>query len=164
MKWHFQLFSQTGKTNVFFFLFPSLTNSSKEFSLIRENVDRAQKSNSSSSDGSSSSNTNNNTDANANGGGKSETDPELNPMLQRSVLAPLLISLGLMFFQQWSGVNAVIFYTVSIFDAADSAIEKNLATIIVGITQFLATFGNLLTPRAFFLFSSTTLPLSLIHI
>ena len=47
-----------------------------------------------------------------------------------------------MFFQQWSGVNAVIFYTVSIFDAADSAIEKNLATVIVGITQFLATFGK----------------------
>lgn len=30
-------------------------------------------------------------------------------------LKPLLISLGLMFFQQMSGINAVIFYTVQIF-------------------------------------------------
>ena len=30
-------------------------------------------------------------------------------------LKPLLISLGLMFFQQMSGINAVIFYTVNIF-------------------------------------------------
>ena len=108
------------------------SNSRKEFSLIRENADRSSAKSGGTNEGASA----------AAGGKSSSEDPELNPMLQRSVLAPLLISLGLMFFQQWSGVNAVIFYTVSIFDAADSAIEKNLATIIVGITQFLATFGK----------------------
>jgi facilitated trehalose transporter len=48
--------------------------------------------------------------------------------------------MSLMFFQQWCGVNAIIFYTVSIFQQAGSGIEKNLATVIVGIVQFLATF------------------------
>lgn len=116
-------------------LFPS-----KEFSLIRENVERASKATAAAAAAAAPKDNANNNGDHASGGVK--TDPELNPMLQRSVLTPLFISLGLMFFQQWSGVNAVIFYTVSIFDAADSAIEKNLATVIVGITQFLATFGN----------------------
>ena len=31
-------------------------------------------------------------------------------------IKPLLISLGLMFFQQMSGINAVVFYTVKIFE------------------------------------------------
>lgn len=61
-------------------------------------------------------------------------------LLKRSNLKPLSISLGLMFFQQLSGINAVIFYTVSIFKAAGSTIDENLCTIIVGIVNFNATF------------------------
>jgi facilitated trehalose transporter len=64
----------------------------------------------------------------------------LRSLLKRPVLAPLFISMSLMFFQQWCGVNAVIFYTVTIFSEAGSSIEKNLATIVVGIVQFFATF------------------------
>lgn len=45
-----------------------------------------------------------------------------------------------MFFQQLSGINAVIFYTVSIFKDAGSTIDENLCTIIVGIVNFIATF------------------------
>lgn len=55
-------------------------------------------------------------------------------------LKPLLISLGLMFFQQMSGINAVIFYTTEIFDMAGSTIDKNLCTIIVGVVNFVSTF------------------------
>jgi facilitated trehalose transporter len=55
-------------------------------------------------------------------------------------LKPLLISVGLMFFQQLSGINAVIFYTVTIFRMAGSTIEDNLAAIIVGLVNFFATF------------------------
>ena len=69
--------------------------------------------------------------------------PFLSPLLQRPVLLPMFISTSLMFFQQWSGVNAIIFYTVSIFKATDSdTIGENLATIVVGIVQFFATFGK----------------------
>ena len=56
---------------------------------------------------------------------------------------PLFINVSLMFFQQWCGVNAIIFNTVSIFRASGShAVDENLATVIVGIVQFLATFSE----------------------
>ncbi|CRK96410.1 CLUMA_CG009826, isoform B [Clunio marinus] len=61
-------------------------------------------------------------------------------LLKLSNLKPLLISLGLMFFQQLSGINAVIFYTVQIFQDAGSTIDENLCTIIVGVVNFIATF------------------------
>ena len=52
---------------------------------------------------------------------------------------PIIICLAVMFFQQFSGINAIMFYTVSIFDAAKSSVNSNLATIIVGIVQMLVT-------------------------
>jgi len=70
-------------------------------------------------------------------------------LLKLNNLKPLSISLGLMFFQQFSGINAVIFYTVQIFKDAGSTIDGNLCTIIVGIVNFLATFiGIVLIDRA----------------
>lgn len=57
------------------------------------------------------------------------------PMYMR----PLLISMGLMFFQQMSGINAVIFYTVNIFKDAGSTIDENNATIVVGVVNLLST-------------------------
>lgn len=53
---------------------------------------------------------------------------------------PLIIAIALMFFQQFSGVNAIIFFMTSIF--AHSEFEKispSDSTIIVGIIQVLAT-------------------------
>ncbi|EAA44045.3 AGAP005563-PA [Anopheles gambiae str. PEST] len=61
-------------------------------------------------------------------------------LLNKANLKPLLISLGLMFFQQLSGINAVIFYTVQIFQSAGSTIDEKLCTIIVGVVNFIATF------------------------
>uniref|UniRef100_A0A0A9XL62 Facilitated trehalose transporter Tret1 n=1 Tax=Lygus hesperus TaxID=30085 RepID=A0A0A9XL62_LYGHE len=52
---------------------------------------------------------------------------------------PLSISLGLMFFQQFSGINAMIFYTVKIFKDAGSTIDSNLASVIVGLVNMAAT-------------------------
>ncbi|XP_017020081.1 facilitated trehalose transporter Tret1 isoform X1 [Drosophila kikkawai] len=70
-------------------------------------------------------------------------------LLKRNNLKPLSISLGLMFFQQMSGINAVIFYTVQIFKDAGSTIDGNVCTIIVGIVNFMATFiATLLIDRA----------------
>ena len=75
--------------------------------------------------------------------GSSNKGSFLKQLLERPVMLPLFISTSLMFFQQWSGVNVVIYYTVYIFNEAESdIIDENLATIVVGITQFLATFGE----------------------
>ncbi|KAL1449997.1 hypothetical protein WDU94_002460, partial [Cyamophila willieti] len=51
----------------------------------------------------------------------------------------LFIALGLMFFQQLSGINAVIFYSNSIFVAAGSTLDATISSIIVGIVQVIAT-------------------------
>lgn len=52
----------------------------------------------------------------------------------------VLISLGLMIFQQFSGINAVIFYAETIFQMSGSSIDKNLSSIIIGLVNFISTF------------------------
>lgn len=47
----------------------------------------------------------------------------------------LLASLGAMFFQQMSGINAVIFYTVTIFQASGSSMSPEIASIVVAMVQ-----------------------------
>ncbi|XP_031775327.1 facilitated trehalose transporter Tret1 isoform X2 [Apis florea] len=61
-------------------------------------------------------------------------------LFRKNHIKPVFISLGLMFFQQFSGINAVIFYTVQIFKDAGSTIDENLSTIIVGLVNFISTF------------------------
>lgn len=46
---------------------------------------------------------------------------------------------GLMCFQQLCGVDAVLFYTVNIFQAANSTIDPFVATIVVGFTEIVMT-------------------------
>ncbi|XP_050440908.1 facilitated trehalose transporter Tret1-like isoform X1 [Adelges cooleyi] len=76
----------------------------------------------------------------ANHMGKNEEMPGYLSLFSKMYSKPLLISMGLMLFQQFSGINAVIFYTVKIFKEAGSSIDENLCTIIVGIVNFLSTF------------------------
>ncbi|XP_026826777.1 facilitated trehalose transporter Tret1 isoform X2 [Ooceraea biroi] len=68
------------------------------------------------------------------------TQGTISELFKRKHLKPLLISLGLMLFQQMSGINAVIFYTVQIFQDAGSTIDENLSTIIIGFVNFISTF------------------------
>lgn len=49
----------------------------------------------------------------------------------------MLASFGMMFFQQASGVNAVIFYTVMIFQAAGSSMPPELSSILVALVQLV---------------------------
>ena len=63
-------------------------------------------------------------------------------LISPTLLKPLGISMGLMFFQQFTGINAMVFYTVSIFKSAGSTIDKNHATIIVGFVQLICTAAS----------------------
>lgn len=59
------------------------------------------------------------------------------------------IILGLMTFQQLSGIEAVIYYTVDIFDEAGSSLSSSICTIIVGILQLISTYiPSLIVDRA----------------
>jgi len=58
----------------------------------------------------------------------------------RGTRRALIIALGLMIFQQLSGINAVIFYSGDIFNAAGSTLDPKVATIIVGVVQVVVTY------------------------
>ncbi|RZC36075.1 Sugar tr domain containing protein [Asbolus verrucosus] len=55
-------------------------------------------------------------------------------------LKVFVIVLGLMFFQQFSGINAIIFYTTQIFEESGSSLDASLCTAIIGIVNFISTF------------------------
>uniref|UniRef100_A0A1A9ZKQ0 Major facilitator superfamily (MFS) profile domain-containing protein n=1 Tax=Glossina pallidipes TaxID=7398 RepID=A0A1A9ZKQ0_GLOPL len=65
-------------------------------------------------------------------------------LLRPVTLKALAISLGLMFFQQLCGINAVIFYSTDIFKDAETGIDENLSTIVVGVMQVIATFVSVM--------------------
>lgn len=57
----------------------------------------------------------------------------------------LLLTISLIVFQQFAGINVVIFYSQKIFDAAgtSSSLSSAVSTIIIGICSFLP---SLITP------------------
>ncbi|KAH7986335.1 hypothetical protein HPB52_025041 [Rhipicephalus sanguineus] len=54
---------------------------------------------------------------------------------QPFIYKPILISLFLMFAQQLSGINAVMFYAVSIFQSAGTTIPPEDCMVIIGVVQ-----------------------------
>ena len=78
----------------------------------------------------------------------------------------LIISVLLMVFQQFSGINAIIFYAVTIFKNSGTGLNASICAIIVGVTQVILTLiSSLLIERAgrkaLLIFSSTMMSISL---
>merc|ERR1711894_454023 len=65
-------------------------------------------------------------------------------LLKPQNLKPLLISILLMFGQQFSGMNAIMFYGVTIFKAANTKMDSFLENIIMAIVQVVATVTGML--------------------
>ncbi|XP_012261237.2 facilitated trehalose transporter Tret1-like [Athalia rosae] len=60
----------------------------------------------------------------------------------------LMVASGLMVFQQFSGIDAVVSYTVTIFQLAGSTIDPFTATIMVGLTEVsMAVLGSRIIDR-----------------
>jgi SP family facilitated glucose transporter-like MFS transporter 8 len=56
-------------------------------------------------------------------------------MSSRGTVMALIVALGVMTFQQFSGVNAVIFYSSEIFQTAGSSLSATAASIVIGAVQ-----------------------------
>lgn len=73
----------------------------------------------------------------------SESTASLQHVLkQKSTIKAIIISLGLMFFQQFSGINVIIMYSSDIFKESGASWDPNLACIIVAVFQVVATFTS----------------------
>ncbi|KAG8187253.1 hypothetical protein JTE90_019146 [Oedothorax gibbosus] len=57
-----------------------------------------------------------------------------------TIYKPALLSIGLMFFQQFSGSNAILYYTVSIFKQASSSIDPAMGFLWVALVMYWFTF------------------------
>lgn len=65
------------------------------------------------------------------------------------VARPTLISLMLMFLQQFGGINVVLFYSVDVFQSAGSDLDANVSSIIIATVQVVFCFvSTLLVDRA----------------
>jgi len=54
-----------------------------------------------------------------------------------TVVKPLLISLGLMVFQQSLGYPSIVYFSVTIFEAAGKLINPHLSSVIIGVILVL---------------------------
>ncbi|XP_064460739.1 solute carrier family 2, facilitated glucose transporter member 8-like [Ornithodoros turicata] len=64
---------------------------------------------------------------------------KMKELLQPFIYKPILISVFLMVSQQLSGINAVMFYALSIFADAGTDIRPEICMVIIGVVQVVAT-------------------------
>ncbi|CAB3258531.1 unnamed protein product [Arctia plantaginis] len=60
-------------------------------------------------------------------------------LFQGNNLKAIFICCMLLFFQQFCGIDAVLFYLITIFDASGMRLESSIATIIIGIVLTVAS-------------------------
>ncbi|XP_054030211.1 solute carrier family 2, facilitated glucose transporter member 8 isoform X1 [Dryobates pubescens] len=70
--------------------------------------------------------------------GVQEEELKLSEFKNPSIYRPLLIGVALMFFQQVTGINAVMFYAETIFEDADFK-DSRMASVVVGSIQVCFT-------------------------
>ncbi|KAH8308691.1 facilitated trehalose transporter Tret1-2 homolog [Drosophila kikkawai] len=63
---------------------------------------------------------------------------------RRATVKGLILSIALMFFQQFTGINAVMFYSTPIFAMAKSDLEPRFSTIVIGVVQLAALIPSIL--------------------
>ncbi|CAH0721286.1 unnamed protein product, partial [Brenthis ino] len=69
-----------------------------------------------------------------------EKTATLSDVFRGSNFKAFYISSALVFFQQFSGINAVLFYMTDIFAASGTDLNPAVATIIIGAVQLVASF------------------------
>lgn len=73
----------------------------------------------------------------------------LNECKHPTIYKPAIIATILMFFHQFSGSNAVLFYSSSIFEASKEFMDPEKSSIILGVVQVVVTlFSNNIVDRA----------------
>lgn len=84
----------------------------------------------------------------AQGAQEAGTQYSCDMLKSREFYKPLLLALGLMFFQQFSGINAILFYQTDIFKKASPQSDAAQSTILVCLAQVIMTLvGSFLVDR-----------------
>ncbi|XP_074029120.1 trehalose transporter 1-like protein isoform X1 [Leptinotarsa decemlineata] len=73
---------------------------------------------------------------------KNQEGDFINTLKKKYVIRGFSIALGLSCFQQLSGLGAILAYTEIIFKDAGTDVSADVASLIVGIVLFLASFGG----------------------
>ena len=61
--------------------------------------------------------------------------PRFSDLFKPWALKPVIVAMFLMVFQQLSGINAALFNSVLIFDAANSSLDPLLCAVLLNIDQ-----------------------------
>lgn len=61
---------------------------------------------------------------------------------KRTTVYAAFLAISLLFFQQFGGINVVVFYTSDIFSSAGLTMNPKIGTIITGIFQLIASLGG----------------------
>lgn len=59
----------------------------------------------------------------------------ISDLFQPWALKPTLVSMGLMFFQQFSGIDAALYNAVAIFSAANSSLSSLVSAVLLNVDQ-----------------------------
>ncbi|GFT48985.1 facilitated trehalose transporter Tret1 [Nephila pilipes] len=68
-----------------------------------------------------------------------QESPTFREFKKPELYKPIALAIGLVFFQQFSGINALMAYTVEIFEHAESSVDPSIAAAVVAGVQVVAT-------------------------